>query len=178
MLYRYIYKIICLKGKLNNECLFYIGQHTTDNMNDGYAGSGILITQYYQKHGKIEGKTYKKIILKDNIKSQKALDNYERYFIDKNIGKDTCLNLVEGGLDAVPRRKKEARDYFNNEGVLVPCYTLSHDITDIHTTNIMFDEETDLLINELKNDKHNWNIREKLIMKLGKYGTTPKLLGI
>ena len=45
--YRIIYKITCLKGGKDWKGKFYIGQHTTSNINDGYAGSGTKIREYY-----------------------------------------------------------------------------------------------------------------------------------
>ena len=41
-----IYKITnLLNGKM------YIGQHTTSNLDDGYMGSGLLVTRAVKKHG-------------------------------------------------------------------------------------------------------------------------------
>ena len=96
MKYRYIYKITCLLGEWKG--MYYIGQHTTSNMNDGYAGSGVRISEYYSIYGKRLGYTYKIRILKQNIKSQKDLDKYEKLYINKYLGKDKCLNMCEGGL--------------------------------------------------------------------------------
>ena len=97
MKYRFIYKIICLCGEWKGK--YYIGQHSTYNMNDGYAGSGTLIREYYRKYGKILNVTYKIKILKDNIKSQTELDRYEILYINQHLGKKKCLNLIEGGLN-------------------------------------------------------------------------------
>ena len=48
MIYRYIYKITCTAGSFKDK--FYFGQHTTDNLDDGYKGSGRKIGNYYKKH--------------------------------------------------------------------------------------------------------------------------------
>ena len=45
--YHYIYKITCLK---NNR--YYIGMHSTDNLEDGYMGGGKRIKNSVKKHGK------------------------------------------------------------------------------------------------------------------------------
>ena len=48
MTYRYIYKITCTAGTFKDK--FYFGQHTTDNLDDNYTGSGRKITNYIKKH--------------------------------------------------------------------------------------------------------------------------------
>ena len=45
--YHYIYKTTCL---LNNK--FYFGMHSTDNLNDGYLGSGKRLWYSLNYHGK------------------------------------------------------------------------------------------------------------------------------
>ena len=51
----YIYEI---KNNINNKT--YIGQHKTNDLNDDYMGSGIILHQAYQKYGK---KNFTKTIL-------------------------------------------------------------------------------------------------------------------
>lgn len=48
MTYRYIYKITCTAGSFKGK--FYYGQHTTENLDDGYKGSGRKINDYYKKY--------------------------------------------------------------------------------------------------------------------------------
>ena len=60
-MFRYTYKITLLNGSLAGH--YYFGQHSTDDLNDGYAGSGRLVTDYYKKYGKIEHQTYIKEII-------------------------------------------------------------------------------------------------------------------
>lgn len=96
MKYRFIYKITCLCGDYKGK--YYIGQHSTDNINDGYAGSGVKINEYYSKYGKILNITYKFKILRNGAISQQQLDKWEKKYIDKCLGKEKCLNIAEGGL--------------------------------------------------------------------------------
>jgi len=91
MTYRYIYKITCTTGSLKDK--FYYGQHTTDNLDDGYKGSGVMIQRYYKKH---PNDYIKEIISYHENKSE--LDNAEISIISKYINDDNCLNLSPGGF--------------------------------------------------------------------------------
>lgn len=94
-MYFYTYKITLLKGSLTG--YYYLGQHRTNDLNDGYAGSGKIIINYYKKYDKIEGETYKKEIIKfyNNLEE---LNRGERDLIgDKYESDDLCLNLRAGG---------------------------------------------------------------------------------
>lgn len=89
----YTYKITLLKGTLAGK--YYYGQHTTSNLNDGYAGSGRVLKDYYKKYGKIEGITYVKQILA----FYNNLDELNRAEVeligDKYENDAICLNLKE-----------------------------------------------------------------------------------
>lgn len=94
-MFYYTYKITLLKGSLAGH--YYYGQHRTKKLNDGYAGSGVKVSDYYSKYGKIEHQTYiKEIIAFYNSKEE--LDIAEDQLIgDKYITDPMCLNLVKGG---------------------------------------------------------------------------------
>jgi hypothetical protein len=91
MTYRYIYKITCTTGKYNNH--FYFGQHTTNNLNDGYKGSGKLINDYYKKY---PNNYIKEIIAFYN--TQEELNQAEYDIIHPWLGNEMCLNICEGGI--------------------------------------------------------------------------------
>ena len=44
------YLIYQIRNKLTG--MIYIGQHQTENVDDGYMGSGIIISRAVRKHGK------------------------------------------------------------------------------------------------------------------------------
>lgn len=91
----YTYKITLLKGSLAGH--YYYGKHRTCNLNDGYAGSGKIIRDYYDKYGRIEHQTYIKeiIALYDN---DKELNEAEKLLIGDKFETDPlCLNLCGGG---------------------------------------------------------------------------------
>lgn len=94
-MYYLIYKITLLKGSLKDS--YYIGQHRTRTINDGYAGSGKILQDYYKKYGKVKGETYTKEILY----TCNSLDELNQAEIDyigtKYKDDDNCLNLKAGG---------------------------------------------------------------------------------
>ena len=87
--FHYIYKITRDDGR------FYIGMHSTDNLDDGYFGSGKLITRSIKKHG-IERHT--KEILKF-VDSREELKKREQELVTEELICDKlCMNLKLGGI--------------------------------------------------------------------------------
>jgi hypothetical protein len=85
-----VYKITCTKGKFKDK--FYFGQHTTNNINDGYKGSGCLIKDYYKKY---PNDYIKEIISFHN--TQEELNKAEYDIILPYLNTQMCLNRKEGG---------------------------------------------------------------------------------
>ena len=87
--YHIIYKIVC---KVTDK--FYYGMHSTDNLDDGYMGSGIKIRRSISKHG-----------LTNHIKEivefcidRKILCEREKEIVNIALLKDPkCMNLIVGG---------------------------------------------------------------------------------
>lgn len=91
----YVYRINLLKGRLAGK--YYIGQHRTKNIDDGYAGSGTILLNYYRAHGAKEGETYTKEILR-YCNSIKELNKAEKELISDLYDTDPkCINLIAGG---------------------------------------------------------------------------------
>jgi len=87
--YHYIYKITCLK---NNR--YYIGMHSTSNLEDGYMGGGKIIKNSIKKHGK---DAHRKDIIEFHT-AREALVERERNIINENLLKDPlCMNIKLGG---------------------------------------------------------------------------------
>lgn len=89
MKYHYFYKITNnLTGK------FYYGVHNTDNLNDGYMGSGHVLRLAYKKYG-IENFT------KEIVKYFDTMDEafeYEHEIVNESMIKDPmCYNVQIGG---------------------------------------------------------------------------------
>ena len=87
--YHYIYKIICLKNER-----YYIGMHSTDNLEDGYMGGGKRIKNSVKKHGK---DAHRKEIL-EFFESRNDLRNREIQLVNEELINDPmCMNLQLGG---------------------------------------------------------------------------------
>lgn len=88
--FNYFYKITNLIDKR----YFYYGVHCTDNIEDGYMGSGSLLQQDYITFGV---KNFKREILKFFNTPNDAF-KYEKEMITESLLQDPfCYNIAEGG---------------------------------------------------------------------------------
>lgn len=88
--YHYFYKIT---NKINGH--FYYGVHNTDNLDDGYMGSGKRLQCAYKKYG---AENFAKDILKYFNTSKEAFD-YESEIVTESLVKDdSCYNCEIGGV--------------------------------------------------------------------------------
>jgi len=87
--YHFIYKTICiLNGK------YYIGMHSSNNIDDGYLGSGKRLRYSIRKYGE---ENHKREILKF-FNSRKELIAKEKEIVNLNeIAKEECMNIMVGG---------------------------------------------------------------------------------
>jgi hypothetical protein len=87
--YHYLYKTTNLKtGK------FYFGIHSTDNIDDGYIGSGKKLWYSINKYGK---ENHKKDIL-EFVERRDLLNEIEIKIINEFINNPLCMNLSNGGF--------------------------------------------------------------------------------
>lgn len=88
--YHFIYKTTnLLSGK------YYIGMHSTNNLDDGYLGSGNRLRLAIRKHGK---DNFKREIL-EFCNNREELAKREEEIVNLNeIAKVECMNLIVGGL--------------------------------------------------------------------------------
>lgn len=92
MKYYYTYLVYITNSKSSLYGKIYYGQHTTDNLADGYIGSGRILRDYLKKY---PNDYYRKILKFYN--SQEELNQAEYELIKPHLGKEYCLNLRSGG---------------------------------------------------------------------------------
>lgn len=86
--FHYIYKITRSTGQ------FYVGLHSTDNLDDGYFGSGQILWKSIKKYGK---EFHAKEIL-EYLPSRKELLIREREIVNEELlVNPLCMNLALGG---------------------------------------------------------------------------------
>lgn len=84
-----IYKTTCV---VNNK--FYVGMHSTDNLNDGYIGSGKRLWYSVNKHGR-NNFTFE---ILEYLPNREELKKREKEIINEEFLLDElCLNLMLGG---------------------------------------------------------------------------------
>ena len=87
--YHYIYKTTCL---ITNK--YYIGMHSTDDLDDGYMGSGKRIWHSLKKYGR---ENHQKEIL-EFLPTRKDLKQREAELVNEElINHVMCMNLQTGG---------------------------------------------------------------------------------
>jgi len=99
----YIYKLVHTNGR------YYIGRHSTKNLNDGYMGSG-----KWPRSIKNKQELSKEIILFCNS-SEELLEN-EKYLLVEHVGKPMCMNFnnnsvgfASGDLNPAKSEKEQLR---------------------------------------------------------------------
>ncbi len=98
--YHFIYKTTNLKnGK------YYIGMHSTFNLNDGYLGSGDRLRRSVRKHGK---ENFKLEIL-EFFDDRESLAKREKELVNEEVIKDEmCMNIKTGGRGGIDRGSEAA----------------------------------------------------------------------
>ena len=95
--YHYIYMITCIKNQR-----YYIGMHSTDNLNDGYMGGGKRIKNSVKKHGK---DAHRKNIL-EFLETREDLRNREIQLVNEELINDPmCMNIQPGGGGGIINEK-------------------------------------------------------------------------
>ena len=95
--YHFIYKTTnLLSGR------YYIGMHSTDDLNDGYLGSGTLLRKSINKHGKDNHS----IEILEFVNSREELAAREKEIVSlQELAKKECMNLKVGGDGGLSTKK-------------------------------------------------------------------------
>jgi hypothetical protein len=88
-MYHYFYKIT---NKYNGK--FYYGVHSTEDLNDGYMGSGSMIKRLYRKYGT---DCFTKEILKFFDCEEKMFEYEQQIITEELVNDPNCYNLTTGG---------------------------------------------------------------------------------
>lgn len=111
--YHYFYKIINIT---NNR--FYYGIHSTDNIEDGYMGSGTKLKYAYKKYGM--DSFYKEII--KFFPDRKSASEYEAEVVNEVLIKSAdCYNIKIGGDDGKTINTVRCFDIYDGVQKRVPC---------------------------------------------------------
>lgn len=104
--YHYFYKIT---NNINGH--FYYGVHNTDNLDDGYMGSGKRLHFAYKKYGM---ENFTKEILKFFDSSAEAFE-YEAEVVNETLVSDpNCYNCINGGFNWSTKGLATVRDKDGN----------------------------------------------------------------
>ena len=124
--YHYLYKTTNL---LNNK--FYVGMHSTSNLEDGYLGSGTFLRRSIRKYGK---DNFKFEILQF-FETREILIEQEKDLVNNDFIKNQlCMNLRPGGtgvdqftnLGSLRSEETKKKMSENNKGDKNPFYNKTH----------------------------------------------------
>ena len=101
--YNYIYRLTNALTEME-----YIGVHRTDNLNDGYMGSGKIIKRAIQKYGR---DAFKKEILSQFNTYIEALEEERRLVTKEYINRPDTYNLREGGYGRCEWSDQHRKDF-------------------------------------------------------------------
>jgi hypothetical protein len=158
--YHYIYKTTNI---INNK--FYIGMHSTDNLNDGYLGSGKRLWFSINYHGK---KNHKIEIL-EFCEDREKLKIREKEIVNNElINEKLCLNLQVGGGGGIiseehHKKMKVASSKYQKEKWKDPEY--SEKIKKILSENMKKGHKHRSNYNMFQGKKHSDETKNKMKQK-------------
>ena len=97
----YLYRVT---NKVNGK--IYVGVHKTQNLDDGYMGSGKVIKAAIKKHG---AENFQKEILETFVSAEAMFAREKEIVTEEFISKDDVYNLRRGGTGGF--------DYINSSGL-------------------------------------------------------------
>lgn len=149
--YNYFYKIT---NNINNH--YYYGVHCTDNLDDGYMGSGIRLHYAYKKYGM---ENFTKEILKYFDTAQEAYE-YEAEIVTENLTADkNCYNISLGGIIHLSTNKICVKYKNTKEFFMIDKNEYDNEIYDTPWTNRCHTKEQRSKIRQKMTPKNSSNPR-------------------
>lgn len=106
--YHFVYKTTCtVTGK------WYLGMHSTDDLNDGYLGSGTILSRSVKKYGR-DAHVMEILFMFET--RQEAADKERELITEELRASDVCMNIQRGGQgshlrpDATEETKQKLSD--------------------------------------------------------------------
>ena len=97
-IYHIIYKTTCL---VTNK--YYIGMHSTDNLEDGYMGSGKALKFSIKRYGKENHS----VEILEMVESRELLAEREKAIVTlSKVRNGKCMNLKVGGIGGFTKKAK------------------------------------------------------------------------
>ncbi len=99
--YHIIYKTTCLITKK-----YYIGMHSTDDLNDGYMGSGKALKYSLKRYGKENHR----VEILETVETRDLLSEREKAIVNaKKVKDNKCMNMKPGGVGGFMRKAKKKK---------------------------------------------------------------------
>lgn len=106
-----LYTVYKITNTINNK--IYVGVHKTNNIDDGYMGSGVLIKRAQEKYG-IENFTKEILHYCDSIESM--FDMESQIVNEEFVKQENVYNLVQGGFGGYSGLSKDDHREFSQKG--------------------------------------------------------------
>ena len=149
--FHYLYKITNL---INNK--IYIGVHSTNNLNDGYFGSGTIIRQSVKKYGKA---SFEKLIL-NFFDNRTELLLAESMIVNKQFIEDqNTYNIRTGGENSNIFTEEFKRNISNAQKQLWSIPEYKAKMHKIFNTDEHKKIKSDNMKNYIENNQDKWKVR-------------------
>ena len=163
--YNYIYKTIC---DVTNK--FYIGMNSTDNIDDGYLGSGKRLWYSLNKHGRDNHS----IEILEYCDTREELKKREEEIVNENLlNEDLCMNLTTGGQGGIlneEHRKKLREGASKNQKKMWQDEEYRKKICKVLYDGMKKHHANRTIYNTFKGKKHSEDTKKKMSeAKKGKY---------